>query len=63
NGDFRTSCPVHRLGRIGRSRARWVAVPLRLLQIRAISVGNVMMLLAGACLNPTWFFFATSRCG
>ncbi|MFI9457079.1 MFS transporter [Amycolatopsis sp. NPDC052450] len=30
--------------------------PLRLLRSRAISVGNVMMLLAGACLNPMWFF-------
>ncbi|WP_233629979.1 MFS transporter [Amycolatopsis sp. WAC 04197] len=32
--------------------------PLRLFRSRAISVGNVMMLLAGACLNPMWFFLA-----
>jgi EmrB/QacA subfamily drug resistance transporter len=30
--------------------------PLGLLRTRAISIGNVMMLLAGACLNPMWFF-------
>ncbi|WP_280431339.1 MFS transporter [Nocardia brasiliensis] len=39
--------------------ARWAAVPLvplRLLGVRSIGVGNVMMLLAGACLNPTWYF-------
>ncbi|WP_280387528.1 MFS transporter [Nocardia wallacei] len=31
-------------------------VPLRLLRIRSVGVGNVMMLLAGACLNPMWYF-------
>ncbi|WP_280407193.1 MFS transporter [Nocardia brasiliensis] len=39
--------------------ARWAAVPLvplRLLGVRSIGVGNVMMLLAGACLNPMWYF-------
>ncbi|ONI76406.1 MFS transporter [Actinosynnema sp. ALI-1.44] len=30
--------------------------PLRLLRSPAISVGNVTMLLAGACLNPMWYF-------
>ncbi|WP_269756701.1 MFS transporter [Amycolatopsis aidingensis] len=36
--------------------ARVPLVPLRLFRSRAISVGNVAMLLAGACLNPMWFF-------
>ncbi|MFE6614664.1 MFS transporter [Amycolatopsis sp. NPDC057786] len=43
--------------------ARFAAVPvipLRLFRARAISLGNVMMLLAGACLNPMWFFLTLS---
>ncbi|MFD4367623.1 MFS transporter [Rhodococcus sp. NPDC058521] len=42
---------------------RWVRVPLlplSLLRIRSVAVGNVAMLLAGACLNPMWFFLALS---
>ncbi|WP_227984410.1 MFS transporter [Nocardia spumae] len=31
-------------------------IPLRLLRIRSVGVGNVVMLLAGACLNPMWYF-------
>ncbi|WFE19308.1 MFS transporter [Solwaraspora sp. WMMD937] len=43
--------------------ARWAAsplIPLRLFTIRSVSVGNVAMLLAGACLNPMWFFLTLS---
>ncbi|CAM3824867.1 MFS transporter [Kibdelosporangium persicum] len=39
--------------------ARSTAVPLfplRLLRSPAIRVGNIAMLLAGACLNPMWYF-------
>ncbi|BDU06673.1 MFS transporter [Nocardia cyriacigeorgica] len=42
---------------------RWVPVPLlplALLRIRSVAVGNVAMLLAGACLNPMWFFLTLS---
>ncbi|WP_255029462.1 MULTISPECIES: MFS transporter [Mycobacteriales] len=42
---------------------RWVPVPLlplSLLGIRSVAVGNVAMLLAGACLNPMWFFLTLS---
>ncbi|MFC4084119.1 MFS transporter [Amycolatopsis samaneae] len=35
-------------------------IPLRLFRIRAISGGNVVMLLAGACLNPMWYFLTLS---
>ncbi len=35
-------------------------IPLRLLRARAIGLGNVVMLLAGACLNPMWFFLTLS---
>ncbi|MFD2473859.1 MFS transporter [Amycolatopsis silviterrae] len=35
-------------------------IPLRLFRIRAISGGNVVMLLAGACLNPLWYFLTLS---
>lgn len=35
-------------------------IPLRLFRARAISLGNVVMLLAGACLNPMWFFLTLS---
>ncbi|WP_306362229.1 MFS transporter [Nocardia sp. CC227C] len=35
-------------------------IPLRLFTIRSVSVGNVAMLLAGACLNPMWFFLTLS---
>ncbi|MFA5708017.1 MAG: MFS transporter [Mycolicibacterium sp.] len=31
-------------------------IPLRLLRIRPVAAGNAAMLLAGACLNPMWFF-------
>ncbi|MER7010363.1 MFS transporter [Saccharopolyspora sp. NPDC000359] len=31
-------------------------IPLRLFRLRAVSVGNVAMLLAGAGLNPMWYF-------
>ncbi|MFB4317198.1 MFS transporter [Actinomadura sp. 21ATH] len=31
-------------------------VPARLLRARPVLVGNAAMLLAGACLNPMWFF-------
>ncbi|MFF3227188.1 MFS transporter [Nocardia suismassiliense] len=43
--------------------ARWAAlplIPLRLFAIRSVSMGNVTMLLAGACLNPMWFFLTLS---
>ncbi|GAA5055089.1 MFS transporter [Nocardia callitridis] len=43
--------------------ARWAAmplIPLGLFTIRSVSVGNVTMLLAGACLNPMWFFLTLS---
>lgn len=30
--------------------------PLRLLRIRAVGLGNVALLVAGACLNPMWYF-------
>ncbi|WP_410582767.1 MFS transporter [Amycolatopsis sp. lyj-108] len=36
--------------------ARAPLIPLRLFRSRAISVGNVAMVLAGACLNPMWYF-------
>ncbi|MDI5937013.1 MULTISPECIES: MFS transporter [unclassified Micromonospora] len=42
---------------------RWAVsplIPLRLLTIRSVSVGNLAMLLAGACLNPMWFFLTLS---
>ncbi|WP_027942644.1 MFS transporter [Amycolatopsis taiwanensis] len=35
-------------------------IPLRLFSSRTIMVGNVVMLLAGACLNPMWYFLALS---
>ncbi|UJW31553.1 MFS transporter [Saccharothrix sp. AJ9571] len=35
-------------------------VPLRLFRSRATGLGNVVMLLAGACLNPMWFFLTLS---
>ncbi|MFI5593500.1 MFS transporter [Amycolatopsis sp. NPDC051758] len=31
-------------------------IPLRLFRSRAISAGNLAMVLAGACLNPMWYF-------
>lgn len=36
--------------------ARAPLIPLRLFRSRALSAGNVAMLLAGACLNPMWYF-------
>ncbi|TDC85222.1 MFS transporter [Actinomadura sp. 7K507] len=42
------------------SRARTPLLPLRLLRIRTVAVGNVAMLLAGACLNPMWYFLTLS---
>ncbi|MFE7742308.1 hypothetical protein [Nocardia sp. NPDC057455] len=44
-------------------QARWAVVPLiplRLFRIRSVAVGNVAVLLAGACLNPMWFFLTLS---
>lgn len=35
-------------------------IPVRLVRARAVSVGNAAMLLAGASLNPMWFFLALS---
>lgn len=43
--------------------ARFAAVPLipyALVRARAIWLGNVAMLLAGACLNPMWYFLTLS---
>lgn len=42
------------------SRARTPLLPLRLLRIRTVAVGNAAMLLAGACLNPMWYFLTLS---
>ncbi|WP_279433080.1 MFS transporter [Actinomadura bangladeshensis] len=42
------------------SRRRTPLLPLRLLRIRAVAAGNAAMLLAGACLNPMWYFLALS---
>lgn len=45
------------------AETRWARFPLitfRLLRIRSVAVGNVAMLLAGACLNPMWFFLTMS---
>ncbi|WP_309138548.1 MFS transporter [Nocardia cyriacigeorgica] len=42
---------------------RWVQsplIPLSLLRIRSVALGNVAMLLAGACLSPMWFFLTLS---
>lgn len=44
-------------------QARWAANPLippRLLRHRQVVRGNVIALVAGACLNPMWFFLAFS---
>jgi EmrB/QacA subfamily drug resistance transporter len=41
------------------NESRWSRsplLPLRLFRARSISVGNVAMLLAGACLMPMWYF-------
>lgn len=40
--------------------ARVPLIPLSLLRIRSVAVGNVAMLLAGGCLNPMWFFLTLS---
>ncbi|MGV9638538.1 MFS transporter [Nocardia rhamnosiphila] len=43
--------------------ARWVRaplIPLRLFRIRSVTAGNLILLLAGACLNPMWFFLTLS---
>lgn len=42
------------------SRARTPLLPLHLFRIRTVAVGNVTMLLAGACLNPMWYFLTLS---
>ncbi|MEV3965579.1 MFS transporter [Nocardia sp. NPDC050193] len=34
--------------------------PVRLLRIRSVVAGNSILLLAGACLNPMWFFLTLS---
>ncbi|ONF74505.1 MFS transporter [Amycolatopsis keratiniphila subsp. keratiniphila] len=33
-------------------------IPLRLFRLRAVSLGNTAMLLAGACLMPVWYFLS-----
>lgn len=43
--------------------AQWARAPLfpmRLLRIRSVTAGNLILLLAGACLNPMWFFLTLS---
>ncbi|GAB3484355.1 MFS transporter [Amycolatopsis cihanbeyliensis] len=43
--------------------ARFAAAPLippRLLRLRAVSAGNLVMLLAGACFGPMWYFLSLS---
>ncbi|MGW3370018.1 MFS transporter, partial [Streptosporangium canum] len=40
--------------------ARVPLIPLSLLRPRAIWLGNTVMLLAGACLNPMWYFLTLS---
>ena len=43
------------------TEARYAAAPLvppRLVRIRAIWAGNTVMLLAGACFIPTWYFLS-----
>ncbi|TMR36142.1 MFS transporter [Actinomadura geliboluensis] len=42
------------------SRARTPLLPLGLLRLRTVAAGNAAMLLAGACLNPMWYFLALS---
>ncbi|WP_242901541.1 MFS transporter [Actinomadura terrae] len=42
------------------TRERSPLLPVRLLRIREVAVGNAAMLLAGACLNPMWYFLALS---
>jgi EmrB/QacA subfamily drug resistance transporter len=42
------------------SRAPAPLLPLRLLRVRTVAAGNAAMLLAGACLNPMWYFLALS---
>ncbi|MBF6352057.1 MULTISPECIES: MFS transporter [Nocardia] len=42
---------------------RWASaplLPLRLWRIRSVVAGNAALLLAGACLNPMWFFLTLS---
>nr|CTQ91278.1 Cephamycin export protein cmcT [Kibdelosporangium sp. MJ126-NF4] len=36
--------------------ARAPLIPLRLFRSRGLAMGNVALLLAGACLNPMWYF-------
>ncbi|SNS35445.1 drug resistance transporter, EmrB/QacA subfamily [Actinomadura meyerae] len=45
---------------VQQSRARTPLLPLGLLRLRAVAAGNAAMLLAGACLNPMWYFLALS---
>lgn len=40
--------------------ARAPLVPPRLFRVRAITAGNVVMLLAGACFMPMWYFLSLS---
>ncbi|WP_280364088.1 MFS transporter [Nocardia wallacei] len=42
------------------ARAVVPLMPLRLLRIRSVGVGNVVMGLTGACLNPMWYFLTLS---
>ncbi|WP_316959519.1 MFS transporter [Streptomyces sp. TRM68367] len=38
--------------------ARSPLVPLRLLRLRSVAVGNVILLLTGGCLIPMWYFLS-----
>ncbi|TDD66168.1 MFS transporter, partial [Actinomadura rubrisoli] len=42
------------------ARVRSPLIPPGLFRIRSVAVGNVAMLLAGACLSPMWYFLALS---
>lgn len=45
---------------------RWAPVPLlppSLFRIRSVARGNVVLLLAGACLNPMWYFLTFAMQG
>ncbi|WP_280436839.1 MFS transporter [Nocardia carnea] len=35
-------------------------LPVRLWRIRSVAAGNLLLFLAGACLNPMWFFLSLS---
>ena len=49
------------LAAFGLIETRWAAsplLPLRLLRVPAVGIGNVAMLLAGGCLMPVWFMLS-----